>query len=107
MQSSTAPTREVLAPSGVGRTSSAENERRLFAFIGLGVVAVGVIVGAAPRMPSPSLRGAMGEATVLVATITAWAVLRTVGRRPDAWSGTRLAAGANDGKGCGGADRPP
>jgi len=93
MQSSTVPTREVLGPSGVGRIPSAELERRLFALIGLGGVAVGVMIGAIPGMPSPSLRPAMGAAAMLMATLTAGGVLASLARVRGAWVGTKLAAG--------------
>src|SRR5438552_1715948 len=93
MQSSTVPTSEVLGPSGVGRSPSAGRERRFFAVIGLGGAAVAATIGAVPRMPSPSLRTAMGEAAVLMATLTAGGVLASLARARGAWVGTRLAAG--------------
>jgi PAS domain S-box-containing protein len=93
MQSSTVPTHKVVGPSGVGRAPSAEGERQLFALIGLGGVGVGVIIGAIPGLPSPSLRAAMGEGAVLMATVTSFGVLVWLARLRGAWSGTRLAAG--------------
>src|SRR5438093_1605498 len=93
MQSSTVPTHEVAGPSGVGRAPSAEGERRLFALIGLGAVAVGVLIGSIPGMPSQALRAAMGEAAVLMATVAACGVMVSLARFRGAWPGTRLAAG--------------
>src|SRR5437867_3857119 len=89
MQSSTVPTRDALGPSGVGQVRSAELERRHFALIGLGGVAVGVMIGAIPGMPSPSLRAAMGAAAMLMATLAGAAVFvlmqaESLGR-PSVW----------------------
>jgi len=60
--------------------------------IGLGGIAVGVMIGAIPSMPSASLRAALGEAAILMATLTACGVLTSVARLPGSWAGTRLAA---------------
>jgi PAS domain S-box-containing protein len=92
MQSKAVPGLEGFPPSGVGRAPSAEAERRLFAVVALGVVGVGVLIGAIPGVPTPSLRAALGEATLLMGTIAAGSVLASLSRIEGAWFGTRTAA---------------
>jgi PAS domain S-box-containing protein len=68
------------------------NESRLFALLGLGAGAVALAVGVAPHLAQGPSQAAMGEVGMLIATLTALAVLSSMSRTRGAWVGTRMAA---------------
>jgi PAS domain S-box-containing protein len=67
-------------------------EPHQFALLGVGAIAVALVVAVAPRLGEGTSQAAMGQVGVLIATLTSFAVLTRAARVPGSWIGTRLAS---------------
>lgn len=83
--------RDLTAPSSIPASRLAR-EPRLFVLWGFGAAAVILSAVVAGRVSDGPSKAGLGEVALMLATLTALALLATMSRHRDGWVGTRIAA---------------